>query len=117
MSEKLRMGAYYYSFDETKCIEVDRILSAVASAGKAYHHTREWNDTDDGEPSQIDHIQDAACGAAERIKELELALISALSISNIWLPDDGEFFSEEFEEEGKALASMHSNFKNLIDKK
>lgn len=53
--------------------------------------------------------------ATERIKELELAIISALSISDIWLPDDGEFFSDDFEEEGKALASMHSNFKNLIN--
>ena len=116
MSEKLRMDAYYYSFDETKCIEIDKILSKIAVAGKIHHHTAYWNDTDDVEPSLIDHIQDAACAAAERIKELELALISALSISNIWLPDSFETFSEEFEEEGKALSSMHSNFKNLINK-
>ena len=117
MSEKLRMDAYYYSFEETGCIEVDRVLSAVATAGKAYHNTDQWNETDDGEPSQIDHIQDAACAATTRIQELELAIISALSISSIWLPDGAECSSEEFEEEGKALASMHSNFKNLIENK
>ena len=65
------MDAYYYSFEETGCLDIDKILSAVATAGKAHHHTDEWNDTDDGEPSQIDYIQDAACGAAERIIELE----------------------------------------------
>ena len=115
--EKLRMDAYYYSFEETGCIEVDRVLSAVACAGKAYHHTEDWNNFYHGVTSQVDHIQIAANKASERIKELELAIISALSISSIWLPDDGEFFSEDFEEEGKALASMHSNFKNLINQK
>ncbi len=44
MSEKLRMDAYYYGFDATGCIEIDRILSAVASAGKAHHHTEGWTD-------------------------------------------------------------------------
>lgn len=37
MSDKLLMCAYYYGFDETGCLEVDRVLSAVARAGKAFH--------------------------------------------------------------------------------
>jgi len=36
--ENLRMSAYYYSFDPTGDGLVDRILSAVACAGKGYHH-------------------------------------------------------------------------------
>jgi hypothetical protein len=38
------MDAYYYSFDATGEETVDRVLSAVACAGKAYHHTEEWSD-------------------------------------------------------------------------
>ena len=38
------MEAYYYSFESTGCEEIDRILSAVACAGKAFHHTDQWND-------------------------------------------------------------------------
>ena len=36
------MDGYYYGFDETGVAAVDFILSAVASAGKAYHHTEAW---------------------------------------------------------------------------
>jgi seryl-tRNA synthetase len=42
--DKLRMDAYYYGFDETGVKEIDLILSAVACAGKAFHHTQEWNE-------------------------------------------------------------------------
>ena len=68
--EKLRMNAYYYSFDETGVIEIDRILSAVACAGKGYHHTDMWGEANeymDGK-SYIDLIQDAANAAAEKFK-------------------------------------------------
>ncbi|HJV75454.1 MAG TPA: hypothetical protein VJ654_14605 [Noviherbaspirillum sp.] len=41
---ELRMDAYYYGFTPTGIIEIDRILSAVACAGKAYHHTEEWGE-------------------------------------------------------------------------
>lgn len=40
----LRMNAYYYSFTPTGVEAIDRILSAVACAGKAYHHTDSWSD-------------------------------------------------------------------------
>ena len=38
-----RMDAYYYGFERTGVEAIDRILSAVACAGKAFHHTEEWN--------------------------------------------------------------------------
>ena len=44
MKSELRMDAYYYGFDKTGVEAIDLILSAVACAGKAYHHTNEWND-------------------------------------------------------------------------
>lgn len=65
-NEELRMNAYYYSFRRTGVIEIDRILSAVASAGKGYHHTESWAYVgSDGEPSYIDLIQGAADKAAK----------------------------------------------------
>ena len=39
-----RLNAYYFGFDSTGVPEVDAILSAVACAGKSYHHTDEWGD-------------------------------------------------------------------------
>lgn len=44
--EALRMNAYYYGFTPTGEYAVDKILSAVAHAGKAFHSTEEWSDTD-----------------------------------------------------------------------
>lgn len=62
--EPLRMSAYYYSFEPTGVIEVDRILSAVARAGKAYHHTEQWDEPAyGGETSPVDWIQAAANAA------------------------------------------------------
>jgi hypothetical protein len=40
----MRMNAYYYAFQPTGVEAIDRILSAVACAGKAYHHTSQWTD-------------------------------------------------------------------------
>lgn len=62
MSER-RMDAYYYSFEKTGCGQIDEILSAVAKAGKAFHHTQYWGDEhefNEGEKSFIDLIQEAA---------------------------------------------------------
>ena len=98
------MHAYYYGFEETTCAEVDGILSAVANAGKAFHHTRDWNDSDDGEPSQIDNIQDAACGAAERINEFKGAM---------------KGYCEDYEAGHLPLISSefhYKTFKNLLDR-
>ena len=66
MTER-RMNAYYYSFEPTGCDPVDEILSAVACAGKAYHHTDSWDDPPWGDPdapTERDKIQDAANKAA-----------------------------------------------------
>jgi hypothetical protein len=41
---ELRMSAYYYGFSETGVKDIDLILSSVATAGKAYHHTDQWHD-------------------------------------------------------------------------
>lgn len=67
--QKLRMNAYYFGFCSTDVREIDEILSAVACAGKAYHHTEYWGDTDDGEPSYAELIQEAANRAAELFKK------------------------------------------------
>lgn len=72
MSEKsaLRMSAYYYEFRPTGVELIDRILSAVACAGKAYHGTDMWEeDTPRYEDvfrgtSPVAWIQNAADAAA-----------------------------------------------------
>ena len=38
----MRMDAYYYGFRRTGVAEIDLILSAVACAGKDFHHTGQW---------------------------------------------------------------------------
>ena len=80
------MSAYYYSFDATGARSVDRILSAVACAGKAFHGTEEWTTeceayiSDTKGNSCVEWIQNAANEAAaehraallrfgERVKE------------------------------------------------
>ena len=72
----LRMDAYYYFFEPTGVYEIDLILSAVACAGKAYHHTEAWQDETpkyhpdfDGECPQ-DWIQSTADKAAKMINDL-----------------------------------------------
>ena len=69
------MEAYYYSFDSTGCDPIDKILSAVACAGKAYHHTNDWNEhasprDDHTGGTPIDWIQNAAIEAAAEIQSL-----------------------------------------------
>ena len=73
------MEAYYYSFDCTGCDPIDKILSAVACAGKAYHHTDDWyehasprDDHTGGTP--VDWIQNAAVEAAAEIERLRVEL-------------------------------------------
>lgn len=63
--EPMRMDAYYYGFYPTGCQKVDIILSAVACAGKAYHHTQDWGEQTTPPPhltgeSPVDWIQNAA---------------------------------------------------------
>ncbi len=76
---KRRMSAHYYGFEKTGVDAIDKILSAVACAGKAYHHTSDWQDeTPPYEPdfsgeTPIDWIQEAANEAAN-----EILILSAL---------------------------------------
>ena len=75
MSE-LRMDAYYYGFDKTGVPEIDKILSAVACAGKAYHNTEDWLDNCspyDGHSGDnpVDWIQNAANEAALKFKDVD----------------------------------------------
>ena len=71
----LRMDAYYYRFQPTGVYEIDLILCAVASAGKAFHHTEAWTDNmsytfpDCVGASAEDWIQNAANSAAKAWKE------------------------------------------------
>ena len=70
MTER-RMEAYYYGFAPTGNDHVDAILEAVARAGKAYHHTEDWNDKPewgDGK-SEVERIQEAAHAAAKAFQE------------------------------------------------
>ena len=41
--EARRMHAYYFAFAKTNVDSIDKLLGAVASAGKAQHHTDCWN--------------------------------------------------------------------------
>ena len=68
MSDDLRMLAYYYGFEATGVEAVDRILSAVAVAGKGSHHTESWE-----ENGYIHAIQVAANDAAEAFQVREAA--------------------------------------------
>jgi hypothetical protein len=70
LDQPVRMSAYYYSFDETGVAIIDQILSAVAHAGKAYHHTDCWTETNEWTPvSYAEQIQRAANAAAGAIRE------------------------------------------------
>lgn len=75
MSDELRMDAYYYSFEETGQDAVDLVLSAVACAGKAYHHTEDWNESCGAYHSRIsggsprEWIQNAANDAAKALAD------------------------------------------------
>lgn len=65
----MRMSAYYFSFAPTGCEVVDKILSAVATAGKMYHHTENWSEPDDETGvSLVDQIQVAAQNAADEFQ-------------------------------------------------
>jgi hypothetical protein len=76
---ELRMDAYYYGFEKTGVEAIDRILSAVACAGKSYHGTEYWNDESEAWPghrgnSPVEWIQNAANDAAAAFIERTAAL-------------------------------------------
>lgn len=75
--EQWRMDAYYYGFERTGVDAIDKILSAVATAGKMYHHTEDWGGQNgygrwEQAPfrgdSCIQWIQNAANDAAEELR-------------------------------------------------
>lgn len=77
-----RMGGYYYDFTHTGLAPIDKILSAVGCAGKAYHHTGSW-----GEETEFGYehlrgkspeawIENAAADAASAIREVLQTLAS-----------------------------------------
>lgn len=83
-SKGWRMNAYYYGFDRTGQVVIDRILSAVAHAGKGYHHTEFWTDhLDYGAPSHLrggsyaECIQNAAIDAADTLRTAEARATAA----------------------------------------
>jgi hypothetical protein len=89
------MNAYYFAFTPTGCREIDVILSAIASAGKGYHHTEDWSTPMDAYPpfrgtSYLEFIYNAAIDAA---KEIEL-----LRAQKAELEKNCAIFSEEEEE-------------------
>lgn len=71
----MRLEAYYFAFEPTGDEAIDRILSAVACAGKVYHQTREWSETPGATPGHlrgdtpVEWIQNAANDAAASAKE------------------------------------------------
>lgn len=78
----MRMNAYHYGFTPTGIDPIDKILSAVCCAGKAYHHTEDWNKDNSAGigfaegftgPTPVDWIQNAANEAAELFRKQRLA--------------------------------------------
>lgn len=74
-NEPRRMDAYYYCFKPTGVDVIDKILSAVAWAGKTFHHTQEWRhhlgygfDDHEGD-NPVEWIQNAANAAAQQIRD------------------------------------------------
>jgi hypothetical protein len=52
------MSGYLY-FERTGHKEVDKILCRIEQAGHGYHHTSEWDESENGQPSYIDKINEA----------------------------------------------------------
>lgn len=60
------LSAYYFAFTATGDERIDRILAAIAAAGKSFHSTDGWTDDYTGEGwDYIDLIQAAANDAAQ----------------------------------------------------
>lgn len=60
------MSGYLY-FERTGHKEVDEILTMIERAGDGQHHTSFWDDSEDGNPSYIDQIN-------EKIRAAKVAL-------------------------------------------
>ena len=94
MSQPFRMDAYYFGFTPTGVESIDLILSAVACAGKAYHHTDQWLDPTEpwhdklrgGYPAEW--IQRAAEDAAKQLDEARAAITAARNLLRQRIVDD-----------------------------
>ena len=81
MNDERRLDAYYYGFDATGVEVVDKILGAVACAGKAFHHTCDWTDKanfsydDHTGDTTIDWVQNAANEAADEIATQQARIV------------------------------------------
>ncbi len=77
-----RMDAYYFGFAPTGLDVVDRILCAVACAGKGYHHTEDWNSESSPRKdyqrgtTPVEIIQNAAIDSADLIRNSVSALLA-----------------------------------------
>ena len=74
-----RMSAYYFGFNATGVDAIDRILSAIACAGKGYHSTEDWDAPGSGGyhhlrgDTYVEMIQNAAEDAAKEFESLRAA--------------------------------------------
>jgi hypothetical protein len=83
--DPMRLEAYYYSFVGVGIPAIDRILSAVACAGKGYHNTSQWYERLEGEPYEpflrgdtfVAQIDNAADDAGKAVRALLDRLESA----------------------------------------
>lgn len=96
--EELRMTAYYYGFYDTGVREIDLILSAVACAGKAFHHTQDWNDDctwigHEGDTPEA-WIQNAGRKAADEIEHLRAELAALCARKPIVYSPDAQAMSD-----------------------
>lgn len=110
------MGAYYYAFDETGCEPIDRVLSAVAIAGKCAHHTESWN-----EHGCVEEIQREAMSAAAeivalraRLAEVEKERIAAADLAEsrfAWSHQVAERIATWLDEEACFLAQQENPYR------
>jgi hypothetical protein len=63
----------YIDLCRTGYTPFDAVLEAIEDAGNAYHHTAQWQDDDNGEPSHIERIN-------EKINDVCIALSNANTI-------------------------------------
>lgn len=111
----LRMRAYYYGFDPTGSRAIDEVLSAVAVAGKSYHHTEDWNNAKPDQKSCVDNIQDAAARAAAELarlkasnEELLAALIRMEEADRAFVAGETYNFSDAILQARAAIAKARS---------
>lgn len=65
---RLRLEAFYFSFEPTGVDAIDRVLSAVATAARRSFHTEGWTRSLDESPAPVEVIQAAANLAAASMR-------------------------------------------------